>query len=181
MAGILLSAASSVVLAHNTNVTHPVITLEAIRLIQHHDQLNGEFAELYRIAISNKVNDKEPFHLLWGAWNSNDRAKIGRETRIYDKMEIAEAEDDIFFDPYETIYKNNDVNIMSGVIREDHPLNKVLSHFYHAYSGIPLSFSESVIDPGKRLNATSKERAIEFFVRSINQYGYDIGFEKPKT
>ena len=56
-------------------------------------------------------------------------------------MEIAEAEDDIFFDPYETIYKNNDVNIMSGVIREDHPLNKVLSHFYHAYSGIPLSFS----------------------------------------
>ena len=67
MAGILLSAASSVVLAHNTNVTHPVITLEAIRLIQHHDQLNGEFAELYRIAISNKVNDKEPFHLLWGA------------------------------------------------------------------------------------------------------------------
>jgi len=39
-----------IAIAHNTNVTHPLLTLEAIRLIKESDDSANKYNELYRTA-----------------------------------------------------------------------------------------------------------------------------------
>jgi len=41
--------------AHDTNVTHPVLSLQAVRLIENKDQGTGAFAELYRNTSSSEA------------------------------------------------------------------------------------------------------------------------------
>lgn len=67
---ILLTAfftnVSFAVLAHDTKVTHPVITLEAIRLLEKQDKVKGEFTELYRITSDEKILKESIYPLFWG-------------------------------------------------------------------------------------------------------------------
>lgn len=158
-----LGFSSFSVLAHDTNVTHPVLTLQAIRLIEAKDKVDGAFAELYREVITTDYINNKPYPLHWGVWNSKEW-DTETNSRIFDNMKEAEEDDK---NTYPQIYKFNDVNVISGVVREDHPATKVINHFYHAYS------TEKLLPVG--LN--SKERALPFFVRSINQFGYEVNHD----
>jgi len=170
---IVIGMTSFVAMSHNTNVTHPVITLEAIRLIQAQDQSAFQFTELYRMAKSPK-NQIKQYPLHWGVW---DEYKSGDSNRLTSAMIYANMDDsksDENASPtYNELYDNNEVNVITGVVREDHPFTKVLSHFYHAYSGIPLTTATYSLTSA--LNTTSKERAAQYFTSSINEYGYEIG------
>jgi len=162
--------------SHNTNVTHPVITLEAIRLIQVQDQSALQFTELYRVATrdSNDIDVIKQYPLYWGGWDEYSSGDSNRLTSamIYANMDDSESDENA--SPiYSELYANNEVNVITGVVREDHPFTKVLSHFYHAYSGIPLTTATYSLTSA--LNTTSNERAAQYFTSSINEYGYEIG------
>ena len=151
--------------AHDTNVTHPVLSLQAVRLIESKDKDIGAFAELYRKTKTANVIDKQLYPLHWGVWNSKGW-KAESKFRIFENMEAAIADDDTGV--YPRIYQFNEVNVISGGVREDHPTSKVLNHFYHAYTAAPLI---------PLVSDNSKERAMQFLVRSINQYGYEVGHD----
>lgn len=168
----LVTSTSFVVLAHDTKVTHPVITLEAIRLLENQDKVKGEFAELYRVMEDENILDGGKFPLFWGAWNAASDgpwSETDVKKRIYPNMDAADTDEtdgfwhDLVTTPYAGLHQINDMTVISGVVREDHPFTKVLNHFYHAYSTAPLTIL------GKELGENSKTRALTFLVRSANQ------------
>ncbi len=177
---IFVTNISFAVLAHDTKVTHPVITLEAIRLLEKQDKVKGEFTELYRMTNDADILAKGEFPLFWGAWNTTSDStwlETAVNKRIYPKMAAANKDEtegfwhDLVTTPYAALHEINDMTVISGVVREDHPLKKVLNHFYHAYSTVPLTIF------GIELGVNSKTRALSFLVRSANQYGYEIGYD----
>ena len=124
---VLIVFFPSMLWAHNTNVTHPIITLEAIRLIKSSDSAQ-QFSELYREVTDKNIFKGEQYPLHWGGWNSAvrvekivngktlQRYKSEDEFRLYNDMKASEA-DETLFSPYNKIYKRNDVNVISGVVR----------------------------------------------------------------
>ena len=125
---------SFVVLAHDTKVTHPVITLEAIRLLEKQDKVKGEFSELYRITSDKKILKESIYPLFWGAWNAAKNGPWSKtDERIYPDMDAADADEDNGFwhnlvtTPYADLHEINDMTVISGVVREDHPFTKVLN------------------------------------------------------
>ena len=147
----LVTSTSFVVLAHDTKVTHPVITLEAIRLLEKQDKVKGEFAELYRMTSDANILEKGEFPLFWGAWNTVSNGpwiSTDVNKRIYPDMDAADTDEDNGFwhnlvtTPYADLHEINDMTVISGVVREDHPFTKVLNHFYHAYSTAPLTMKK---------------------------------------
>ena len=162
--------------AHNTNVTHPVITLEAVRLIQEADKDQGQYSELYRKAELNSkdIQGLTKYDFFWGVWHTDDWTNKEND-RLYNTMTSSEDDEGGFLDslnplfqPYSRLYGVNSINVISGVVREDHPVNKVLNHFYHAYTGAKLP------NPVKDLlTVNSKKRALDFLVEATNLYGYE--------
>ena len=175
---IIVANISFSVLAHDTKVTHPVITLEAIRLLEKQDKVKGEFTELYRTREDGNILAGGQFPLFWGAWNTATNGPwLSTNVRLYQDMAAANVDEadgfwhDLVTTPYANLHEINDMTVISGVVREDHPFTKVLNHFYHAYSTAPLTIL------GKELGENSKTRALSFLVRSANQYGYEIGHD----
>lgn len=143
---IIFASLSFAVLAHDTKVTHPVITLEAIRLLEKQDKDKSEFAELYRMSSNKLILDEGKFPLFWGAWNAATEGPwLPANKRIYPTLKEAIIDEDDGFwhnlvtTPYAQLHEINDMTVISGVVREDHPFTKVLNHFYHAYSTAPLT------------------------------------------
>ena len=60
--------------AHNTNVTHPVITLEGARLIESNDKDQSHYQELYRKTTLNSkdIQGVTEYDFFWGVWNTED-------------------------------------------------------------------------------------------------------------
>jgi len=120
----ILFALIPVSLAHNTNVTHPVLTLEAIRLIKEQDT-NGyaKYEELYRGANVDFTGfnydgiTEYPFY--WGVWNTRSWSLEPNE-RLYEDIDTADKDDPILGAivglAYSTIFESNDSTIISSII-----------------------------------------------------------------
>jgi hypothetical protein len=74
---------------------------------------------------------------------------------------------------YKKLYEANENNVISGVVSEDHPVSKVLHHFYHAYTGKPLTIGTVVGDDSLREVDDSLSRALGFLKSSVNIYSYE--------
>jgi len=173
--GTILSTACY---SHNTNVTHPLLTLEAIRLIENGDKTVNEYSELYRSVQTGFADLADPpdyrgiteYPFYWGVWNTEDW-KDPREQRLYKDFDESEKDEDPGFlsldKPYQTLFTTNKFNVINGVVREDTPATKVLNHFYHAYTAKSLC--------GVNITGcdNSKNRAMPFLIESANIYGYE--------
>ncbi len=167
---LLISGCSSSIFAHNTNVIHPLITIEALKLIKEEDQnadanLLKAYSELYF------TQDEENRY-----WGNNP---------YFDEGDAIEDEEK----DYEA-FRSQPLNVMGGVVMEDHPVHRVFSHFYHAYSGIPMTLGgkwrieltpsinfprDPLYDPLLGLygiKEPSKRTAVRFFDQSIEAFGY---------
>lgn len=165
-------------LAHNTNVTHPLLTLEAIRLIKKSEDSSSQkqYEELYRTAQSDFLDetyrDITEYPYYWGVWNTPSWTDKGSE-RLYGTIRDANADEDPGFfssdEPYQGLFAANPMNVISGVVREDTPFTKVVNHFFHAYTG-----SRLIVGGFAYLNSTnSRDRALGFLIESANIYAYE--------
>ncbi len=105
--------------AHDTKVTHPVLTLEAIRLLEKQDKMKGEFAELYRTREDGNILENGQFPLFWGAWNTTSDStwlETAVNKRIYPNMDAADIDEtegfwhDLVTTPYAALHEINDIN-----------------------------------------------------------------------
>lgn len=67
-----------------------------------------------------------------GAWNgAKDGPWLKTDERIYPNMDAADKDEDGGFwhnlvtTPYADLHEINDMTVISGVVREDHPFTKV--------------------------------------------------------
>jgi len=166
---IIVVVASSASYAQNTNVTHPLLTLEAIRLIEKQDEISNKYQELYRSAeidFTGQAYKKITLYpYYWGVWNTETWHK-DRDQRLYYDFTASEA-DEKADNEYQSLFAANPMNVMSGVVGEDTPFTKVVNHFYHAYSAKPLTLG--VVPIG----VDSKQRALTFLIESANIFGYE--------
>ncbi|MGI0117186.1 hypothetical protein [Zooshikella sp. RANM57] len=109
--------------AHNTNTTHTLISDSAIETIQLEDKSKLNYAELYYEEESFKNGVNESIKKYWGTDPKFDEKR-------------SKADDENGF----AVFRNPVKNVIDGVVQEDDPVNRVFSHFYHAYSGIPMTF-----------------------------------------
>ena len=169
--------------AHNTNVTHPVMTLEAIRLIEKHDKKKEEpeYTELYRLVAGQGALSPYPFY--WGKWNNNRKEdgsldnnwpqwKQNEGVIPYDNLWFASNDENNVSNDnelglsrkYNIFFNLNPLNVNSGVVLEDTPDSKVLNHFYNAYTGEGSNFP---------LTVDSRSRAMAFLKEASNIYSYE--------
>lgn len=153
-------------MAHNTNVTHPIISLQAIRLIEGGDGAIGSYRDLYRREVGPRPEYGE-IKIYWGTWNKDAWGK--RDPRIYLSFDAAKSD---AYNGYSTLFGANPNNVIHGVVREDVPDAKVRSHFYHAYTADPLIGF---------VTQNSRERALPWFVRAVNEFDYESQWDfRPK-
>ncbi|MCG7540723.1 hypothetical protein [Pseudoalteromonas sp. OF7H-1] len=135
----LISAINWPCFAHDTNTTHPRIT-EVIR--KSLEKLDGEHSAYYQlyqlhpdyvierlgVAQQNATLNK-PYPYLWGY---DPQFKTLKDK----KMDEDEAS------PEYPAFRKKSLNVLDGVVMEDTPLSRVMSHFQHAYTGAPLSMND---------------------------------------
>jgi len=163
--------------AHDTNTTHPRLTISAGTLIKNNDTNIGSYYDLYKDDENIKDDNGDNFPYLWGQdprfTNKND--KDSDEKNDYPKFRHS-------YDSPNALYKKPR-NTLDGVVMEDTPYNRVFSHFQHAYTGQAmhldngnLSFMDaSIVDLilgiiGKI--ERSEDTAKRFFYDAVEIMGY---------
>ncbi len=125
-------------IAHNNAVIHPDITLRATALLAATSP--GLYDEMTRFQ-----GILRPLTRVHGV-----NITTSMQAAVYSDAALYEA--------------GPEDNIVSGVVLEDDPVQRVLEHFYHARSGVPLSSTAR----------SSRTRARELFHQSIALYGDSV-------
>src|SRR5690606_20608718 len=162
--------------AHNTNTTHTAITDQALALIKKDDEQSQAYSELY-LEDSEYHETKSPKQYKLRYWGA-DPVFTQNDSENDDKADFK-------------AFTKQRLNVMDGVVMEDHPLNRVFSHFYHAYSGIPMTtgsyWAATALAVSRRIllpfsddellglfgkNEPSKRTGIRFFDQAVEVFGY---------
>lgn len=131
--------------AHDTNTIHVQITGAAIQVLKEKDGTEEKYSELYE--------EKNNVLTHWGS------------SPVLFEVDAVKDEESKY-----SKFVHPEKNVVDGVVQEDYPVGRVLTHFYHAYSGVPLQlsgFNIPVVNP-----YTSRQQAIRYFDQAVEVYGY---------
>ena len=175
--GTILALTVVDVVAHDTTHIHPMITKKISDLISVTDKTTGAYSEIY---LPNPLDPIER-GLYWGKDRDLDADELTLDILINDQLELY-GKEDLTTDDINNGVSHYD-NVMDGVVQEDAPVDKVLSHFYHATSGEPLSLNGvPVLTPsinGLVPAVPSADKAMAFFAEAIEWYnGYTEASKK---
>lgn len=189
------------VLAHDTNVTHPVITETAVELIKKADSVRGAYAELYAPLNDDENNNKQVdidkpefkrnIYRYWGfnprlrKYRSKKRDEDAKYTCFQAKLKGVKTPGIARCLSYYKRYSDLTLKhyglgrtVMEGIVMEDDPHARVVSHFYHAYSGSEMDMGSTHANAGIDLyfgrREPSKDAAQRFYNKSIELMGYEL-------
>ncbi|MCF6455725.1 hypothetical protein [Pseudoalteromonas sp. MMG024] len=167
-------------IAHDTNTTHPRITHIIGESIKTLDKTDGAYYQLYQ---------QHPAYEIKHFGEAQQKSELGK---LYpylwgfdplfpnkDQKDIDEDAGTIFSKktPYKAFRKPS-LDVLDGVVMEDEPANRVMSHFQHAYSGMPMNVSDWVIGATGAVHdfygfiEPSEIAAGRFFNDAITTMGY---------
>ncbi|QGX39802.1 hypothetical protein [Permianibacter aggregans] len=149
---MLISLVGSVVHSHQTNTTHPAVSALAKESVAREDAQAGAYYPIYSFnkVVADEVDDANsqrnvPHPIFWGLHAAFNHAQA-----------TVDADADYPF------YRNRLRTAIDGVVMQDTPGGRVLSHFYNAYTGEGLGGT----------NTPSKEVAVARFLQSVELMGY---------
>ncbi|MBQ4811015.1 hypothetical protein J8M20_06690 [Pseudoalteromonas luteoviolacea] len=161
--------------AHDTNTSHPRITEVIIKSIESQDFEVNAYHQLYqhhpkyRTAQYGEARYTVPldssYPYLWGY-----------DPKFRDKIQKAIDEDDDA--PNYKAFRKLSLDVIDGVVMEDTPDSRVMSHFQHAYTGSPLSIDDWLdsityyVDWIYGTVEPSEITAGRFFNKAITTMGY---------
>ena len=129
--------------AHDTNTSHPRITEAIYKSLETQDESITNYFQLYQTHpdyVTKLVGDAhyaveldQPYPYLWGYDPQFDDA---------DEKEIDEDQ----ASPNYPAFRKKSLNVLDGVVMEDSPTNRVMSHFQHAYTGAAMSVNDWVVN-----------------------------------
>ncbi|MDN3487180.1 hypothetical protein QL989_17720 [Pseudoalteromonas sp. APC 3224] len=161
--------------AHDTNTSHPRITEAIFKSLKSQDESITNYFQLYQTHpdyVTKLVGDAhyaveldQPYPYLWGYDPQFDDA---------DEKEIDEDQ----ASPNYPAFRKKSLNVLDGVVMEDSPTNRVMSHFQHAYTGAPMSVDDWLnganwlVDSRYGRIEPSEITAGRFFNDAIHTMGY---------
>lgn len=178
LASVMWLLLSSLATAHDTNTTHPRLTIAAGELIKSDDEIRGAYHDLWK-TVPEIEHDTQKGLYITPLWGQDPRFNNKTDK---DKDEKAKPKD---YPAFRHSYAENGKprNTLDGVVMEDTPLNRVFSHFQHAYTGqamhldigeLPFTDSSRAdVDLGLYGNIErSEDTAKRFFYDSVEIMGY---------
>lgn len=117
---------TNIVIAHDTNTTHPRMTIAAGELIESNDESIGAYYDLWKRVPEIEHETQRGVYIA---------PLLGQDPRFNETLKETDEEGSPVYNKFRHELKN----VLGGVVMEDEPIARVVSHFQHAYTGGSMS------------------------------------------